>query len=30
MRAKKLGTTHSEATKEKLVMAKGQAVYLYR
>lgn len=30
MRAKRLGTTHNEATKEKMVIARGHAVYLYK
>lgn len=30
IRAKRLGTTLSEATKEKMVIARGQAVYLYK
>lgn len=30
MRAKKLGTRHSETTKEKIIISKGQTVYLYK
>jgi hypothetical protein len=30
MRAKKLGTSHSEATKEKIIISKGHAAYLYK
>ena len=30
MRTKKLGTFHSDSTKEKMVKAKGQVTYLYK
>jgi group I intron endonuclease len=30
MRTKKLGTFHSNSTKEKMVIAKGQVTYLYK